>query len=248
MGALLAPFGIGAGCQAFLQARQSEAAQRNPGSADAIQRIVEHEGSFPSVLGSQVIGLPSQPDVPPEVQHAGTDAGGSSEPAPPAGPGEIMLEEDKTWQLFATSQRDEHGWTEHDMASSQSNTDANSALTAFSHMSPQLASFYLSLCCVQRLADEPDLLPERHAVQTTTEALAEITLRVLHEHDFDLEGMEEARRSEVPLPPPRPRPARPVIKAPLDDSSTSADFPSAQPAAEATVQRKKGQPLPAILQ
>lgn len=60
MGASLAPFGIGTGCQEFLRRRQSQAASRNSSSATSTQPATEHEGLFQAVLSSQIITVPSQ--------------------------------------------------------------------------------------------------------------------------------------------------------------------------------------------
>ncbi len=258
MGAFLAPFGIGIGCQAFLQARQLEAAKGSSSSANSAQPDVEHQHAVTSVLDSQVIGLPSHPSGPPWIRHAGAEAGGSSGLTAPstqehvtqgnANSLEEVLQIASTWQ---GSPRAEHEWAAHILANGQSGAVSAPARAALCGLSPEVASFYLSLCSIQRLASVEDM-QEQHGTpaHTTGEALADVTLRVLHEHDSDLDSMELARMTEAPRPAlkveaPLP-PPQPMIDGPLDDSWTSAALPSA-PAAEAAAQKKRGQPTHFLL-
>ncbi|BDA42645.1 probable protein ROS1A at C-terminar half [Coccomyxa sp. Obi] len=253
MDASLAPFSIGTGCQAFLRQRQSEAAARKCSMNPSTQQLVEHEGSVHSVLTSSVIGTESQPDWLEQTNNPGPDGALGTGPV---GPGFVAgllghMDEDTSnnaWQLLVALQADQHESSGQNLAGGQNWSGA--AISATPGISVG-GSLYLSLCCMHRLASKEDMY-EQHGSpgHTVAEALADITLQVLHEHDFDLDAMESAHMHEARMnAAPRSRPGRtmrrPLLPAPQPSSMLQWEEESPPlngvpvPNPEATAQKKK---------
>ena len=257
MDASLAPFSIGTGCQAFVRQRQSKAAARKSSTTPSTQHLVEHEGSVHSVLPSSVIGAPSQPDWLEGTHNPGPDGALGIGPAGPDLLAGVLGRMDKdtsnnAWQLLVALQADQHESSSQDMAAAENWSSA--AISATPGISAG-GSLYLSLCCMHRLASKGEMY-EQHGTpgHTVAEALADITLQVLHEHDFELDSMEAARMQEASInAAPRSRPGhsmrKPLLPAPQPLSKLQLDEESPPlhgvpaPTPEATAQRKKGELL-----
>ncbi len=254
MDASLAPFSVGTGCQAFLRQRQSQAAARKSSMTSFTQHLVEHEGSVHSVLTSSVIGTPRQPDWLEGTDISGPDGAVGTGPVRPAflaGLSGHVGEEtsNNAWQLLLALQADQHESSVQELAASRNWSGA--AMSASPGVSVG-GSLYLSLCCIHRLASKGDMY-EQHGSpgHTVAEILADITLQVLHEHDFDLDAMEAARMETNAARHSRAghTKRRPLLPAPQPLSKLQWDEESIPlhgvpvPTPEATAQRKKGEPL-----